>query len=506
MIRHTFAVFCAAFTLSLLGAFSVLCVFYFPGLYALVYLWSLVCALLSSNERELPEYRLSRLAISVVFPFFSGVFLFIAKRRATKAEIAIIRGAEFDESRDTEALSLVDGAFSGTVKCLLSDDSTARLFSDTECKYFSDTALMLASMLSDISSSRRTVYLEYYIISEGRVFDELLERLGGCAARGVDVRIMFDDLGSMLRLSASLTERLRELGINVGIFSPLCPRIGKGNNRDHRKLLVIDSEIAYVGGMNLSDEYIGESKKFGAWRDMGVRLFGACATGFEQSFLALWEYCRHTGSLKPSTRASSGGERAEHCLKSSLFTPPGGGHFVSFQTAPKPFYPHSVGKRLFLNLLSVAKEYVYITTPYLIPDYELIEAMSRAVGRGVRVVIITPGIADKKIIKIITESFYPTLIADGVEIYEYPLGFLHGKIVSCDGKAAVVGSINLDYRSLHHNFENGVLMLDEGCVRAIEKDISAMLEVCEKINEKGKKHGIIKKTVRLVSGAILPIL
>lgn len=499
MSRHTYAVFGAVFTLALCAALSVLCVFYFTSLFVLVYLWAVLSALLSFNDRELPEYRLSRLAISVVFPFFSAVFFFLAKRRAKRGEIEILKRHEAISLR--ESSFALNSPFVGAVKCLLSDDSSAGVYKDTECEYFSDTERMLASMLRDISAAEQSVYLEYYIISEGRVLSELLTRLRECAARGVDVRIIFDDLGSMLRLSRGFARRLSSYGISVGIFSPLGRGIGRGNNRDHRKLLTVDGAIAYVGGMNISDEYIGESKKFGLWRDMGVRLFGDCASGLEESFLSVWGYCEKEGSVISPTAEPVNKKR--HRTKRECI---GGGIFIPFTSAPRPFCSSQAGKRLLLNLIGAAKKSVYITTPYLIPDSQLTEAMSRAVGRGVRIVVITPGVADKRLIKIITESFYPTLKSFGVEIYEYPLGFLHGKSVVCDGCAALVGSLNLDYRSLAHNFENGVLILGSRATLPILEDVEKLCALSVAIGENGKDHGIIKKTVRLLSGAILPIL
>ena len=518
MSRHTYAVFGAVFTLALCAALSVLCVFYFTSLFVLVYLWAVLSALLSFNDRELPEYRLSRLAISVVFPFFSAVFFFIARCRVRDSPVAEVRreGALTAEG--------IDGAFVGAVNCLLRDDATAEVFANTECEYFSDTEKMLSSMLRDISDARRSVYLEYYIISEGRVLTELIGRLRECALRGVDVRIVFDDLGSMLRLSRGFLRRLTSYGIRVAVFSPLGRGIGRGNNRDHRKLLTVDGRVAYVGGMNISDEYIGKSKRFGLWRDMGVRLFGDCALGFEKSFLRVFHYCENQRTApipKDSAPTLKDGapplndiarstqtERDTELIatESHSPTPQDGSRFVSFSSAPKPFGRAQAGKRLLLNIIDSARSHVLFTTPYLIPDYQLTEAMSRAVGRGVRIAIVTPGVADKRLIKIITESFYPALVAAGVEIYEYPTGFLHGKCTVCDGKLALVGSLNLDYRSLAHNFENGVLILGKADVAPIEHDIDSLIQSSQKIGKGGKNHGVIKKTVRLLSGAVLPIL
>ena len=501
MSRHTYAVFAAVFTLSLCASLSVLCVFYFTRLFVFVYLWAVLSAFVSFGDRDIPEYRLSRLAISVIFPFFSAVFFFLARRRVKAGEIELMRRRKNQAPQCRELLDLIEPQFVGAVKCLLSDDLTSGVYKDTECEYFSDTGKMLSSMLDDISAAVRSVYLEYYIISEGRVLSELLARLCECARRGVDVRIIFDDLGSMLRLSHGFAKRLSSYGIGVGVFSPLGRGIGRGNNRDHRKLLTVDGAVAYVGGMNISDEYIGKSRRFGLWRDMGVRLIGDCAYGLEESFLNVWEYCEKEGIVPSGDKKPSPTLRYRTRVERT-----GGDIFVPFSSAPRPFHSSQSGKRLLLNLIGAARRFVYITTPYLIPDSQLIEAMSRAIGRGVRIVIITPGVADKRLIKIITESFYPPIICSGVEIYEYPLGFLHGKSVVCDGYAALVGSLNLDYRSLAHNFENGVLVLGDEAVLPICKDIEELAELSVRIGENGKAHGIIKKTVRLFSGAILPIL
>ena len=264
------------------------------------------------------------------------------------------------------------------------------------------------------------------------------------------------------------------------------------NNRNHRKTLIIDGKIAYVGGLNLSDEYANLVKPFGVWKDSGVRLYGECAIGFCSAFLSVWDF-----------NCGKRGEN-ERYFKNKKLTDAKDSRFVSFSSAPKPLYKRNAAKDLILNLVNRAKNYVFITTPYLVADCEIIGALGRAVSRGVSVKIITPGIPDKKIMKIVSESFYPALLSEGVEIFEYSPGFIHGKSIVCDDELAVVGSVNLDYRSLAHNFENGVLIYKDSSVLDVKRGVLDVISESSRISE--AKLGVKKKAVRLFVGAILPIL
>ena len=229
------------------------------------------------------------------------------------------------------------------------------------------------------------------------------------------------------------------------------------NNRDHRKIAVIDGRVAYTGGVNIADEYIGEKIRFGHWKDGGVRVEGGAAFGFTVQFLAAWAYTARSLDLPP--------------VSSPVYAPDfgDGGYYAPFCTGPYPLYD-SPGKNLFLNVINQARRYVYITTPYLIVDFDLTEALCCAAERGVEVRIITPGIADKRAVKVMTKSSYPHLLKSGVRIFEYARGFIHEKLLISDDLYAVVGSINFDFRSLAHHFEDAVFIYKAPSVLSMREE------------------------------------
>ena len=405
------------------------------------------------NRDSNPEYKIPWLAAILIFPYV-GVTLYALffSRRVTKKEIRLGREIlSFLPKPDGwhEVLSTLrdEGtAAYGMVRAIMHDDINAAVFSDTRSLYFPSGEEYYAHLLLDLATASEYIYLEFFIIEEGKMWDGILDILKEKAISGVDVRVLYDDIGCMKTLPRGYDKRLSSLGIKCKVFGKITPKITTvHNNRDHRKIAVIDGRVAYTGGVNIADEYIGEKIRFGHWKDGGVRVEGGAAFGFAGQFLAAWAYTARSLDLPTLSMPAYAPEISD------------GGYYVPFCTGPYPLYD-SPGKNLFLNIINQAREYVYVTTPYLIVDFDLTEALCCAAERGVDVRIITPGIADKKTVKIMTESSYPHLLKSGVGIFEYERGFLHEKLLISDDLYAVVGSINFDYRSLAHHFEDAIFI------------------------------------------------
>ncbi len=409
------------------------------------------------NANVNPEYKVSWITVVLIFPFLGALlFVLFYGRRMTKKEIRLEK--QILEKLNTggrnyemfTALGEEDSSAAGRAMAIMQDDPIAAVYSASATEYFTDGAKMYRAILEDLRKAQKYIFLEYFIIDEGEMWTEIYDILKKKARAGVTVRIMYDDIGCMKTLPSSFDKQLRCEGIDCRRFGKVNPRLSTvHNNRDHRKICVIDGSIAYTGGINIADEYINKKTRFGHWKDGGVRIYGEAALGFVKLYLQNWQY--NLGACEEID------EFLQPCFENK--TPYlANEYFIPFGSGPAPIYPRSVGKEVFLNIIDQAQRYVYITTPYLIIDFELTESLRNAAYRGVDVRIITPGIADKKMVKIMTKSAYPYLMAAGVKIYEYTPGFIHEKLVVSDDKYSVVGSLNFDYRSLAHHFECGAWM------------------------------------------------
>ena len=429
------------------------------------------------NRNANPEYKVSWLVVVMLLPPFGAVLyaLFysrkLSKREAERMEIIreeITRGTASETEDALSAIKETDALAYGKMRTVLSDDPLARVFTGTESRFYSEGAVMFEDMLRDIAAAEKYVFLEYFIIDEGEMWDRLHTALLGKVREGVEVRVLYDDIGSMKTLPQSFVRTLNSEGIECCRFGKVTPKISNvHNNRDHRKIAVIDGRIAYTGGMNIADEYINKRARFGHWKDGGVRLFGRAAEGFLSLFVSLWDL------------SCTGSTDIEAYRCKEIFTGDGG-FYLTFGTGPMPVYKRPVGKRVLLDVINQAERYVYITTPYLIIDYELTESLVAAARRGVDVRIITPGVADKRLVKVMTKSAYPYLIEAGVSIYEYTPGFIHEKTVVSDDKYALIGTINLDYRSLVHHFEDAVLIYGSETVITAKNEYLKTVSVSER--------------------------
>ncbi len=347
----------------------------------------------------------------------------------------------------------------------------------TQSKYYALGDDVYEDMLSDLHSAQRFIFMEYFIISRGEMWDGIFEILKEKAAAGIDVRLIYDDVGSMNLLPKGFEKKLRLAGIKVLSFNTMRPFLSLVyNNRDHRKITVIDGQVAYSGGYNIADEYINKIERFGHWKDSGIRLAGHAVWNFTVMFLNMWNAFLPTEEDYSRFRPHAG------------HPAPFGGEGIVQPYGDSPLDDEPVGENVYLEILNQAEDYVYIFTPYLIIDNEMKTALVLAAKRGVDVRIVTPAIPDKKIVFRLTRSYYEPLIKAGVKIYQYTPGFIHAKSFVSDDKVAVVGTINMDYRSLFLHFECGILMSGCQAVLDVKKDCLGTFRVSREIHHEDCKR------------------
>ncbi|MBQ3424547.1 MAG: cardiolipin synthase [Clostridia bacterium] len=343
-------------------------------------------------------------------------------------------------------------------------------YQNTQVTYFPRGEDKFEAMLRALRAAEKTIFMEYFIIEEGYMWGAILEILVEKAAAGVDVRVMYDGMCEISTLPPNYAKLLRGKGIRARAFSPIQPIVSTHYNyRDHRKILVIDGKVAFNGGVNLADEYINRVERFGHWKDTAVMLQGEAARSFALMFLQMWNILEKEPEFDP-------------WLEDTGFVPEKpGGTVIPYGTCP--LNGRHVGELVYMDILNRATDYVHIMTPYLILDGEMETAICFAAERGVDVALILPGIPDKTTAYALAKSHYKRLIASGVRIYEYTPGFVHAKVFVSDDIKAVVGTINLDYRSLYHHFECATYLYKAPCIRDIEEDFQQTLSRCRVVTE-----------------------
>ena len=364
------------------------------------------------------------------------------------------------------------------------------VYADTAATYFNGGEAMFDEMLRQLETAKKYIFLEYFIVDEGLMWGRILEVLVRKAAQGVDVRVMYDGTCEFSTLPRDYPSRLEALGIQCKVFSPVTPFVSTHYNyRDHRKILVIDGRVGFTGGVNLADEYINHVEKYGRWKDAAVMLEGEGVRSMTALFLQMWSVLQEPEFeqfLRPEVPAA----RAE-------------GFVVPYGDCPLD--GERVGEMVYIDLLNRARKYVHIITPYLILDGELETALRFAAERGVDVHLILPGVPDKRFAYALAKTHYKALLSSGVKISEWTPGFTHAKLVVMDGVEAVVGTINLDYRSLYHHFENAVWMRRVGSIRDMETDFQDTLARCRTVEATLQSVWQGKKLLRLM-GLLLKVI
>ncbi|MGT2846744.1 cardiolipin synthase [Streptococcus massiliensis] len=448
-----------------------------PGLWEVVVIIMSISTILAIVNRSMaPDSKVTWLLLATIPVVGPLIYLMFGERRLSKKEIQQLENMDSMKFREDNSYDLrvqlkkENKVAYGVIKSLLKMDNNADVYDKTASEFYSLGEDMFKQMLLDLRGAKKFIFIEYYIIDEGLMWDQILTILKEKAAQGVEVKLLYDDIGCMATLPGNYTKILQGFGIDAHKFNKVIPRLTVAyNNRSHRKILVIDGQVGYTGGVNLADEYINHIERFGHWKDTGIRLDGHAVKALTRLFLMNWYINR--GEITDFDQYHLSNEATQ-----------GQGLYVPYGSGPKPMYKSQVGKTVYQNLINQATDYVYITTPYLIIDYDLTEDIRNAALRGVDVRIVTPFIPDKRLIQLITRGAYPALLDAGVRIFEYTPGFIHSKQVLVDDDLGVVGSINFDYRSLVHHYENAVLLYKTPSLAQIKEDFNQLFQVSQEIH------------------------
>lgn len=435
--------------------------------------FGLIIAIIIINREENPAFQIAWLIPVLLVPFFGGlIYLFVNSQLGyrllhRRLNILIDETRKYVVQKESvlERLSLENPSEAALARYTLNIGDFP-IYENTAVKYFPLGEDKFEEMLIQLEKAEHFIFLEYFIVEEGYMWGRILEVLQRKVQEGVEVRMLYDGMCCLLLLPYSYPKQLRELGIQCKMFSPIRPALSTTqNNRDHRKILVIDGQVAFTGGVNLADEYINRKVRFGHWKDTAVMIEGEAVRSFTMMFLQMWNITEK-------------GEDYGKYLDVPLRIPAGsaGGYVLPYGDSPVD--GENLAENIYLDIINRAQRYVHIMTPYLILDHELITALTFAAKRGVEVTIVMPHIPDKKYAFALAKTYYPGLIRSGVKIYEYTPGFVHAKVFTCDDSRAVVGTINLDYRSLYLHFECAVYMYQVPVIGKIEADIRNTIEKC----------------------------
>lgn len=470
-----------------------------PAIQTVLRILSIVAILFMIKSDMNPSYKIGWILLIAVLPILGGLmYVIFGNKRPTKNMREMLR-AQLEKSAEylgtQESITgELDGGAAGLFKYLEGSAGypTAK---NTTVRYYRVGEEMYADLLPELEKAEKFIFLEYFIIRPGEMWDGVLEILKRKAAAGVDVRIIYDDMGCIDILPANYNATLEGWGIRTMAFNRFVPAVSLVmNNRDHRKITVIDGKVGFTGGINISDEYINVKERFGHWKDTGLMLKGPGVFNLTLMFLEMWNAFNKDGDGYAEFIPDS----FEECGSAD------DGYVLSFSDSPLD--NESVGESVYTDMLYQAKDYIYITTPYLAIDSELQTALCMAAKRGVDVRMITPGIPDKKLVYRLTRSYYPTLLRAGVKIYEYTPGFIHAKSFVCDDKLCVVGTINMDYRSLYLHFECGTLMYNNPEIKQVKKDDLDTMEKCRKVELSDMKTNFLGELFDSFLRSVAPLL
>jgi cardiolipin synthase len=438
------------------------------------------------------SYKLSWIFLILCLPIFGlpAYFLFgrsgLTKRMRKGMEQVSAKILPYRRQEETVREQLKEQDFYAYQQArYLADVAGYPLYREEDSRYYRNGESLFPQFLADLKRAEHYIFLEYFIVEPGEMFDAVLEILIEKAKEGVDVRLICDDVGSIQTLPSKFYKKMEDLGIRCVGFNPFRPVLSIiMNNRDHRKIAVVDGWVGYTGGFNLADEYINAKEKFGYWKDAGIRLTGSCVWSFTSMFLEMWDYITGEETDYALYRSRSAVEQ-EACLPEGGFVQP---------YSDSPLDHEDVGENVYLHLIEHAQKYVYIFTPYLILGSEMRTALMNAAKYGVDVRIVVPAIPDKKLVYLLTQSEFSRLIQAGVKIYKYTPGFIHSKCFVVDDVHATVGTVNLDYRSLYLHFECGTYMYRTAAVMQVKEDALHTFTVSHEVTleEYQKRLGIVR--------------
>lgn len=409
-------------------------------------------------------------ALGILMYFYAKFQLgsIILKKRLEHIDVRSERYLQPDQNIYND-LQIQDKQVSMIAKYIY-DNTGCPVYRNTEVTYLNCGEEKYRALIEQLEEAQDFIFMEYFIIEEGRVWNSILRVLEKKVQQGVEVRVMYDGLCSLTKLPIGYFKKLRKKGIKSKTFAPARPFFTtQQNNRDHRKILVIDGKVAFTGGINLADEYMNVIDRFGYWKDTAVMLRGDAARSYTLMFLQMWNVSEKTI-----------GNFDRYLDVEIPLQFPNNGYVIGY--GDDPFGKERIGESVYLHIVNTANRYLHIVTPYLVIDNVMMSSLKFTAKRGVDVKIVMPGIPDKAYAYCIARTYYNELIEAGVEIYEYTPGFTHAKMFISDDEKATVGTINLDYRSLFLHFENGCFIYKNKTILDIEQDYQQMLSESKKVS------------------------
>lgn len=436
-------------------------------------------------KHENAAFKMPWIILLLVFPVMGLCFYFLFGHKNV-----VVSKRKLFERLDSQLLPLIPQEEKVLKKLEQTDFSVANqcryilnygkfpVYQNTDVVFYADAAEGFDAQLEELKKAEKFIFMEYHAIEEAESFARLKAVLAQKAKEGVEVRLLYDDVGSIAFIDWKFIRRMEDIGVQCVDFNPVIPVLNLFmNNRDHRKITVIDGKVGFTGGYNLADEYFNITNPYGHWKDTGVKLVGDAVRSLTVLFLEMWNAMKPTDKeferYIPEVLADYPAGRAYQAAESGYVQP----------YADSPLDDEALGENVYLNMIKHAKHRLYVATPYLIISDEMNRELGLAAKRGVDVRVITPGIPDKKLVYKITRSYYAGLVRQGARVYEYTPGFLHEKQVLCDEDCAVVGTINFDYRSLYHHFENGVFLYACEAVKDIAKDFEETLAKSKEVTD-----------------------
>lgn len=474
---------------------------YFAIIYSILEAACMIVIIALINKNDNQVYKLSWAIVVAVFSV-SGLLMYFLWGRTNKSrkiqtalEKVEKRSRAFTR-RDEHIINRMGDLYPVYKRfSVYLDKQGFPLFSNTSATYLPLGEKKFEALFADMEKAEKFIFLEYFIVFEGKIFDRMYEILRRKAKEGVEIRFIYDDAGSLVTTTKSFLKRFEKDGINHLIFNPMHRYVDKMyfNYRNHQKIAVIDGNIGYTGGINIGDEYANLYEKHGHWKDTAIRLTGEGVWGLTRIFLEMWEFSDGFVTNDYSIYYPSLSEKEE-------------GFFQPFADGPTN-NPHNPAETMYSQIIANAKDYVYISSPYLTIDEGLMKTMLTAAQSGVDIRIVTPKIFDHWYTDFVTHSYYETLLKEGVRIFEYTPGFMHSKTIVSDDNNAIVGSINLDYRSFYLHYECGVWMFNTPAVDEIKQDYLKVFDVSEEIMyEQWKQRPLRYKIREMVLRVFAPVM
>ena len=487
--------------LIILCALIFLLSYQFYWFYILSLILSFIASVYIVNREDNPSFKILWVLLIMSVPVMGGLFYILFGGRKVPKELRI------RDQRSMEELSQVMKQNHDMLNALRQEEPQAYkqanfcwnsgyfpVYRNCEVRYFPLGELKFEALLDELKKAKRFIFLEYFIIAEGIMWNSVLDILKDKVKEGLDVRLIYDDAGCITTLPPRYFETLRRYGIKAKLFNPIEPHLAlQMNNRDHRKIVVIDGEVAFTGGVNLADEYINRYERFGHWKDMAVMIKGEAVQTFTVSFLQFWNFDEEEKSDPMNFIADVPKQYSDS------------GYVVPFCDSPTD--EDYVGQQTHINMINSACRCLYASTPYLVIDQETKMALILAAKNGVDVRILVPHIPDKKTVFEVTRSNYERLIESGVRIYEYTPGFVHGKVMLADDQSAVVGTVNMDYRSYYLHYECGIWMYRTSCLKDIRRDFEETFAVSHEVTlEECRDISIIRRFIRAFLNIVSPVM